>query len=68
MWENRLEPRRLFTGDRRPGMGNYVFGRASKACRRCGSPIHKGFLGGTDAGGDDGELERVIWWCPVCQA
>ncbi|MGO1949209.1 MAG: DNA-formamidopyrimidine glycosylase family protein [Mycobacteriaceae bacterium] len=67
MWENRLEPRRLFTGDRRPGMGNYVFGRAEKACRRCGSPILKGFLGGVDADGDEGELERVIWWCPVCQ-
>lgn len=68
MWENRLEPRRLFTGDRRPGMGNYVFGRAEKACRRCGSPIMKSFLGGVDADGDEGELERVIWWCPVCQA
>lgn len=68
MWENRREPRRLFTGDRRPGMGNYVFGRAAKPCRRCGTAIHKGFLGGVDAGGDDGELERVIWWCPVCQA
>lgn len=67
MWENRLEPRRLFTGDRRAGMGNYVFGRAEKACRRCGSPIRKGFLGGVDADGDEGELERVIWWCPVCQ-
>lgn len=67
MWENRLEPRRLFTGDRRPGMGTFVFGRAGKACRRCGSPVLKGFLGGVDAGGDEGELERVIWWCPVCQ-
>jgi endonuclease-8 len=27
----------------------------------------KGFLGGVDADGDAGELERVIWWCPVCQ-
>lgn len=68
MWENRLEPRRLFTGDKRPGMGNYVFGRAEKACRRCGTPIQKSFLGGVDAGGDAGELERVIWWCPVCQS
>ena len=67
MWENRMEPRRLFTGDRRPGMGNYVFGRAEKACRRCGTPILKSFLGGVDADGDEGELERVIWWCPVCQ-
>ncbi|MGV0869362.1 DNA-formamidopyrimidine glycosylase family protein [Corynebacterium kalidii] len=67
MWDNRREPRRVFTGDRRPGMGNYVFGRAAKPCRRCGTPIMKGSLGGVDAGGDDGELERVIWWCPVCQ-
>jgi endonuclease-8 len=28
----------------------------------------KSFLGGVDADGDEGELERVIWWCPVCQA
>lgn len=68
MWENRLEPRRLFTGDRSPGMGNYVFGRAAKACRRCGTAVQKSFLGGVDADGDEGELERVIWWCPVCQA
>ncbi|CAM5347023.1 DNA-(apurinic or apyrimidinic site) lyase OS=Corynebacterium variabile OX=1727 GN=CVA01_24500 PE=3 SV=1 [Corynebacterium variabile] len=33
-----------------------------------GSPIMKSFLGGVDADGDEGELERVIWWCPVCQA
>lgn len=67
MWENRREPRRLFTGDKRPGMSNYVFGRVDRPCRRCGTPIQKGVLGGADAGGDDGELERVIWWCPSCQ-
>ncbi|MDN6618262.1 MAG: Fpg/Nei family DNA glycosylase, partial [Corynebacterium variabile] len=68
MAETRLEPRPRLTGARPPGMGNSVFGRAEKACRRCGSPILKGFLGGVDADGDEGELERVIWWCPVCQA
>ena len=71
MWENRLEAHRIFTGDRRPGMGNYVFGRASKACRRCGEAIEKSSLGGRFAGGDPdidgGELERIIWWCPNCQ-
>ena len=71
MWENRAEPRRLFTGDRRPGMGNFVFGRAAKACRRCGAAIEKSSLGGPGAGGDaeldSGELERIIWWCPECQ-
>lgn len=71
MWENRLEPHRIFTGDRRPGMSDYVFGRNGKACRRCGAAIRKGTLGGVDAGGDPdldaGELERIIWWCPNCQ-
>lgn len=71
MWENRLEPVRIFTGDKRPGMGTYVFGRANKACRRCGHAIRKGTLGGKFAGGDANldvaELERVIWWCPSCQ-
>ena len=71
MWENRLQPVRIFTGDKRPGMGTYVFGRANKACRRCGHAIAKGTLGGKFAGGDREldakELERIIWWCPQCQ-
>lgn len=71
MWANRLEPHRTFTGDKRPGMGNFVFGRAGKACRRCGEAIEQSSLGGRFAGGDPdldaGELERVIWWCPNCQ-
>lgn len=71
MWENRMEPHRIFTGDRRPGMGDYVFGRAGKACRRCGEAIEKSSLGGRFAGGDPdvdaAELERIIWWCPNCQ-
>ena len=71
MWENRLEPHRVFTGDRRPGMGTFVFGRAAKPCRRCGETIEQSTLGGRFAGGDlvldAGELERIIWWCPHCQ-
>src|SRR5699024_10600383 len=65
MWENRLEPHRVFTGDRRPGMGTFVFGRAAKPCRRCGETIEQSTLGGCFAGGDlvldAGELERIIW-------
>lgn len=72
MWENRLEPHRIFTSDRRPGMSTFVFGRAGKACRRCGEAIEQSTLGGRWAGGDpdldDAELERIIWWCPNCQA
>ncbi|MEL4155403.1 DNA-formamidopyrimidine glycosylase family protein [Corynebacterium bovis] len=67
MWDNRSEPRRVFTGDRRPGWGNWVFGRADRPCRRCGTTLRTGVLGGADAGGDDGELERIIWLCPHCQ-
>ena len=71
MWENRLEPHRVFTGDRRPGMGTFVFGRAAKPCRRCGETIEQSTLGGRFAGWDlvldAGELERIIWWCPHCQ-
>ncbi|WP_408924726.1 DNA-formamidopyrimidine glycosylase family protein [Corynebacterium sp. YSMAA1_1_F7] len=71
MWDNRLEPHRVFTGDRRPGQGTWVFGRAGKACRRCGAAIEQSTLGGRWAGGDPNldaaELERIIWWCPHCQ-
>lgn len=67
MWANRDAPVRVTTGVRRAGETTYVFGRNRKPCRRCGTFIVKGVLGGVDAGGDDGELERVIWWCPNCQ-
>ncbi|MBN9644685.1 Fpg/Nei family DNA glycosylase [Corynebacterium mendelii] len=67
MWDNRNSDLRVTTGVRRAGESTYVFGRYMKPCRRCGTPVGKGFLGGADRGGDDGELERVIWFCPVCQ-
>lgn len=67
MWANRTSPVRVTTGVRRAGETTYVFGRNRKRCRRCGTFITKGALGGVDAGGDEGELERIIWWCPHCQ-
>lgn len=67
MWENRNQPLRVSTGVRRAGENAYVFGRNNRPCRRCGTLITKGFLGGIDRGGDANELERVIWWCPHCQ-
>ena len=67
MWANRNSPIRVTTGVRRAGETTYVFGRNRKRCRRCGTFITKGALGGVDAGGDEGELERIIWWCPHCQ-
>jgi formamidopyrimidine-DNA glycosylase len=48
------------TGDTRPGRENWVYGRAGKACRRCGTPIRKG------EAGQPGQ-ERLRFWCPNCQ-
>ena len=66
IWGNRLSPLRVTTGVRRVGESTYVFGRDGQPCRRCGTVIVTGTLGGA-AGGDEGELERMIWWCPRCQ-
>ncbi|WP_075725317.1 DNA-formamidopyrimidine glycosylase family protein [Corynebacterium aquilae] len=67
MWANRLSPMRVTTGVKKAGENSYVFGRAGRPCRRCATPIVKDTLGGIDRGGDSGELERIIWWCPQCQ-
>ncbi|MDY3127456.1 MAG: DNA-formamidopyrimidine glycosylase family protein [Corynebacterium sp.] len=67
MWANRYSPIRVTTGVKRAGETSYVFGRNHKRCRRCGTLITSAALGGVDAGGDEGELERIIWVCPNCQ-
>lgn len=67
MWDNRTSPIRVTTGVHRAGENSYVFGRSGRPCRRCRTPIQQDFLGGPDQGGDSDELERLIWWCPVCQ-
>ena len=61
MWANKDEVKRVTTGVKRAGETSYVFGRNNKPCRRCTTLIEQGFLGG------QGDLERVIWWCPTCQ-
>lgn len=61
MWANKDEVKRVSTGVKRAGETSYVFGRNKKPCRRCATLITKGLLGG------QGDLERVIWWCPSCQ-
>ena len=50
----------ITTGDRRPGREHWVYGRAGRACRRCGTRIRR-----ADQGSDAGE--RVTFWCPSCQ-
>lgn len=67
-------PGMVTTGDRRPGRTHWVYGRAGRACRRCGTPVaFRAAHGGADprrpsrvASGDD-LLDRETWWCPSCQ-
>jgi endonuclease-8 len=49
------------TGVRRPGEQTWVYGRAGRPCRRCGTSIRA-----ADQGGDT--TERVTFWCPHCQS
>lgn len=61
-------PVRTFTGDHRRGHTTYVFGRAHRPCRRCGTMIEKSTLGGATSVADpEAGRERIIWWCPRCQ-
>jgi endonuclease VIII len=48
------------TGDTRPGRESWVYGRAGRPCRRCGTVIRRGEQG------PPGQ-ERLRFWCPNCQ-
>ncbi|ACZ30270.1 DNA glycosylase/AP lyase, H2TH DNA-binding protein [Xylanimonas cellulosilytica DSM 15894] len=55
---------------RRQGLGaveRRVHGRHHRPCVRCGTPIALGSTAGPDVRPDQGALERVVYWCPVCQ-
>jgi endonuclease VIII len=41
-----------------PGSRLWVYGRAGRPCRRCGTPIRAK---------RHGELPRTTYWCPTCQ-
>ena len=60
LWVNRLRTNRTTTGNRRPGEELWVYRRAGRPCRRCGTPIRR--AESSDATGD-----RVTYWCPSCQ-
>ncbi|MEV2256745.1 DNA-formamidopyrimidine glycosylase family protein [Streptomyces sp. NPDC050147] len=57
---NRDRPSRTTTGRDRAGQRLYVYGRASRPCLRCGTPIRLGEQG-------DGSRSRPTYWCPSCQ-
>jgi endonuclease-8 len=48
------------TGVRRPGETTWVYGRAGRPCRRCGTRIRRADQG-------DQPQERITFWCPACQ-
>lgn len=56
LWANRLRWARCTTGDTRPGRQLWVYGRAGRPCRRCGTPVSS-----------DGSGARISFWCASCQ-
>lgn len=59
---NRDRPDRTFTGVNRRGQTTWVYGRAGRPCRRCGTLIRRGEQGA------DPTRERITFWCPACQS
>ena len=57
---NRDRVGQVTTGDPRPGRGSWVYGRARRACRRCGTPIVAARIG-------QPPQDRVGFFCPTCQ-
>jgi endonuclease VIII len=49
---------RVTTGSAVRGGGLWVYGRAGRPCRRCGTPVRMA---------RQGELARLTYWCPRCQ-
>jgi endonuclease-8 len=56
LWLNRSRWNRTTTGDTRRGREFWVYRRAGRQCRRCGTTIES-----------DGSGERITFWCPSCQ-
>jgi endonuclease-8 len=52
---------RSTTGDLRPGLRTWVYGRTGERCRRCGTRLEGGALSRVEG------QERVVTWCPRCQ-
>ncbi|MFI9724059.1 DNA-formamidopyrimidine glycosylase family protein [Streptomyces sp. NPDC052396] len=57
---NKARTARITTADRRPDHHLWVYGRAGRPCRRCGTAI-------AVAGQGPPGWERPAYWCPGCQ-
>jgi len=51
----------ITTGVARRGEETWVYGRAGRPCRRCGTPVKSADQGRTTE-------ERITYWCPRCQS
>ena len=62
MMQHSLEhPGQVTTGDTRRGRTHWVYGRAERPCRRCGTPVQfRDSVTGQP-------YARETWWCPSCQ-
>jgi endonuclease-8 len=63
MRANRDHPEQSTTGSLRRGEQHWVYGRARRPCRRCGTPVEIDEQRPTDRP----EYGRVTYWCPHCQ-
>lgn len=57
---NADRPEQSTTGSLRRGETHWVYERAGRPCRRCGTRVRTGGQG-------DGVYARVAYWCPRCQ-
>jgi endonuclease VIII len=60
MVANKLTPLQTTTGVARRGEEHWVYGRAGRPCRRCGTAIQSRMQGSPPH-------ERITYWCPSCQ-
>ena len=57
---NKAVLEQMTTGDPRRGQDHWLYGRAGRPCRRCGTPIAEAEQG-------PATQERITYWCPTCQ-
>jgi endonuclease VIII len=57
---NKDRAAQVTTGNPARGQETWVYGRAARPCRRCGSSVRKASQGAVLE-------ERVTFWCPACQ-
>ncbi len=61
MQHSLTHPGQVTTGDTRRGRTHWVYGRAERPCRRCGTPVaFRDSVPGRP-------YARETWWCPRCQ-